>query len=117
MQVVCPQSSPIGGFCDAARNFPFLPDPRNRFDTRCGDGFNKPGGTLVCNGVTYTIVSPNHAVTGSVVTANGLPSTSQILLITDKASDFPQRLLTLCTAFPPPPDEPFQAYFFITPVG
>ena len=85
--------------------------------TASADPLSKPGGTLVCNGVTYTIVSPNHAVTGSVVTANGLPSTSQILLITDKAPGFPQRLLTLCTAFPPPPDEPFQAYFLITPIG
>src|ERR671934_41974 len=68
-------------------------------------------GTVVCNGVTYNVISPgNRAVTGS-----DLNSTSEVLLITDKAPKFPQRLLTLCTAYPPPPDQPFQAYFFITP--
>jgi len=50
------------------------------------------------------------------VTANGSNSTSVSLVIVDKAgANFPRKLLTLCTAFPPPPDEPFQAYFLITP--
>jgi hypothetical protein len=69
-------------------------------------------GTIVCNGVTYNVVSPgNRAVTGS-----DLNSTSQVLLITDKDPTFPQRLLTLCTAFPSD-EPPFQAYFFITPAS
>ena len=58
-----------------------------------------------------------HAVTAAVVTANGSPSTRQLVFITAKPADVPLSLLTLCTAFPPPPDEPFQAYFLITPVG
>jgi hypothetical protein len=43
-------------------------------------------------------------------------STSQVLLILDKDPTFPSSPLTLCTADPPLPDEPFSAYFLITPV-
>jgi hypothetical protein len=75
-------------------------------------------GTIVCGGTTYTLVSPFGAPVSQAVTANGSDSTTVALLIVHKAgTQFPQRLLTLCTAFPPPPDEPFQAYFLITPVG
>jgi hypothetical protein len=68
-------------------------------------------GTIVCNGTTYNVISPNHAVTGS--DAN---STSQLLLILDKDPTFSTDRLTLCTAYPPPPDEPFSADVLITPV-
>jgi hypothetical protein len=75
-------------------------------------------GTIVCGDVTYTLVSPLGAPVSQALTANGGNSTSVGILIVDKAGTrFPQNLLTLCTAFPPPPDEPFQAYFLITPVG
>jgi hypothetical protein len=74
-------------------------------------------GTIVCGSTTYQVVSPDTAVTGSVITANDVESNSQVMLIQDKAAAFPQNLLTLCTAFPPPPDQPFQAYFFITPAS
>ena len=53
-----------------------------------------------------------------MVTANGSNSASVSILIVDKAgTQVPQNLLTLCTAYPPPPDQPFQASFLITPVG
>jgi hypothetical protein len=84
------------------------------------DPINNPRvsfGTIVCGTTTYQVVSPPRAVTGSVITANDVNSNSQVMLIQDKAAAFPQNLLTLCTAFPPPPDQPFQAYFFITPAG
>jgi hypothetical protein len=68
--------------------------------------------------VTYTVVSPNHAPSAQMLTANGTDSTRVGILVVDKAgSAFPQNLLTLCTAYPPPPDEPFQFYALITPVG
>ena len=69
-------------------------------------------GTVVCGDITYNLISPDHAVTGS-----DLNGTSEVMLITDKAARFPQKLLTLCTAYPPPPDQPFTAYFFITPAS
>jgi len=75
-------------------------------------------GTIVCDGVTYQVVSAgNRSVTGSAVTADGQTSTSQLMLITDKDPAFPARLLTTCTAYPPPPDEPFTTTFFITPAS
>ena len=75
-------------------------------------------GTIVCGDVTYQVVSAgNRSVTGSAVTADGQSSTSQLMLITDKDPTFPARLLTTCTAVPPPPDEPFTATFFITPAS
>jgi hypothetical protein len=69
-------------------------------------------GTIVCNGTTYNVISPGNRS----LTASDVNSTSQVLLILDKDPTFPSRLLTLCTAYPPPPDEPFSAYFLITPV-
>src|SRR4051794_20681101 len=69
-------------------------------------------GTIVCNGTTYNVISPGNRA----LTASDANSTSQVLLILDKDPTFPTKLLTLCTAFPPPPDEPFSAYFLITPV-
>ena len=84
------------------------------------DPVNSPNisfGTIACGGVTYTLVAPLHGPEALAVTANGSNSTSVSLVIVDKAgANFPQNLLTLCTAFPPPPDEPFQAYFLITPL-
>jgi hypothetical protein len=79
------------------------------------DPVNAPGasyGTVVCGDTTYEVVS----VGNRTLTASDTNSTSQVLLILDKASGFPQRLLTECTAYPPPPDEPFTVYFLITPV-
>lgn len=53
-----------------------------------------------------------------MVTGNGSNSASVSILIVDKAgTQFPQNLLTLCTAHPPPPDQPLQASFLITPAG
>jgi hypothetical protein len=76
---------------------------------------NSSFGTVVCDGVTYQVVSAgNRTLTASAVTADGQKSTSQFLLITDKDPSFPTRLLTTCTAVQPP-DEPFTASFFITP--
>ena len=69
-------------------------------------------GTLVCEGTTYDVVSAGNRT----LTASDTNSTSQVLIILDKAPGFPRSLLTECTAFPPPPDEPFTAYFLITPV-
>jgi hypothetical protein len=77
-------------------------------------------GTVVCGDVTYTVVSPDNAPVGQMLTANGSDSTSVQIMIVDKAgSQFPQNLLTLCTAYPADPDqgEPFTAYFLITPVA
>ena len=70
-------------------------------------------GTIVCNGTTYNVVSPGNRA----LTASDANSTSQVLLILDRDPTFPTMLLTLCTAYPPPPDEPFSAYFLITPVA
>jgi hypothetical protein len=75
-------------------------------------------GTIVCDGVTYVVVSAGtHTLTASALTADGQTSTSQFLLVTDKDPSFPTRLLTTCTAVPPPPDDPFTATFFITPAN
>jgi hypothetical protein len=82
------------------------------------NGHITSSGTIVCDGVTYQVVSAgNRSVTASAVTADGQTSTRQFLLITDKDPTFPSRLLTTCTAVPPPPDEPFTATFFVTPAG
>jgi hypothetical protein len=70
--------------------------------------------TLVCGGVTYTVVSPNGAPVGQMLTANGSNSTSVNIMIVDKAgSAFPRNLLTQCTVTG---DETFTAYFLITPI-
>ena len=74
-------------------------------------------GTIVCGDVTYTLVSPFGAPVSHALTANGANSTSAALLVLHKAgTQFPQNLLTLCTAFPPD-EPPFQTFFLITPVG
>jgi hypothetical protein len=75
---------------------------------------NVSSGTLVCGDVTYTVVSPNHAPVGQMVTANGSSSTSVQILILDKATAFPQDLLTHCTFIGP---EGFSADLLVTPVG
>jgi hypothetical protein len=86
--------------------------------TAAADPVNSPRvsyGTLVCGDVTYTVVSPNGAPVGQMLTANGSNSTSVNIMIVDKAgSAFPQNLLTQCTVTG---DEPFTAYFLITPIG
>jgi hypothetical protein len=88
--------------------------------TASADPVNSPnvsiGGAIVCGDTTYTVVSPNHAPVGQILTANGSNSTSVQIMIVDKAgARFPQRLLTLCT-LNPPDEPPFQAYLLITPV-
>ena len=81
--------------------------------TASADPVKGSQGTIVCNGTTYNVISPGNRA----VTASDANSMSEVLLILDKDPTFPPRLLTLCTAYPPPPDEPFTAYFLITPVG
>jgi hypothetical protein len=71
-------------------------------------------GTLVCGDITYTVVSPNNAPVGQMLTANGSNSTSVQISILDKASAFLQNMLTQCTFTGP---EGFTAHFLITPVG
>jgi hypothetical protein len=68
-------------------------------------------GTIVCGSTTYNVISPGQRS----LTASDVNSTSEVLLILDKASSFPNQLLTLCTVYPPPPDQPFTGYFLITP--
>jgi len=81
------------------------------------DPLNGQYATIVCGADTYVVVSnPNgREPTASVVSINGVPSTRQAILILDKTTNVPQKLLTQCTAFPPPPDEPFTVYFLLTP--
>ena len=77
---------------------------------------NKSFGTIVCGSVTYTVVSPNNAPVGQVLTANGSDSSQVMIMIVDKAgSRFPANLLTTCTAFPPD-EPPFTTQFLITRV-
>jgi hypothetical protein len=80
------------------------------------DPINSPqisSGTLVCGSTTYTVVSPNHAPVGQMVTANGTKSTSVQIMILDKAASFPQDKLTPCTFIGP---DGFSASLLITPV-
>jgi hypothetical protein len=82
------------------------------------DPINSPGvsapGTLVCGDVTYTVVSPpGPTPAGQMVTANGSNSTRVQIMILDKASAFPQRLLTHCMFTSP---EVFAVDLLITPV-
>ena len=82
-----------------------------------GDPIKSPNvsfGTLQCGDVTYTVVSPNHAPVGQMVTANGDNSTSVQIMILDKASAFPQDKLTHCMFTGP---EFFEVDLLITPVG
>jgi hypothetical protein len=72
-----------------------------------------PPGTLVCGDVTYTVVSPpGPTPAGQIVTANGSNSTSVQIMIVDKASAFPQELLTQCMFTSP---EQFAVELLITP--
>lgn len=72
-------------------------------------------GTLVCGDVTYTVVSPpGPTPVGQMVTANGSDSTSVQIMILDKASAFPQGMLTDCMFTSP---EQFEVQLLITPVG
>lgn len=71
--------------------------------------------TLVCGDVTYTVVSPpGPTPVGQMVTANGSNSTQVQIMILDKASAFPQSMLTTCTFTSP---ENFTVDLLITPVG
>jgi hypothetical protein len=73
-----------------------------------------PAGTLVCGDVTYTIVSPpGREPVGQMVTAEGSNSTSVQIMILDKASNFPQDMLTDCMFTSP---EHFEVSVLITPV-
>jgi hypothetical protein len=55
-------------------------------------------GEFVCGNITYTNVSPPGVEpVGQLVTANGSNSTSVQIMILDKASAFPQDMLTQCT--------------------
>ena len=80
------------------------------------DPINSPqisSGELVCGATTYTVVSPNHAPVGQMVTANGSNSTSIQIMILDKAASFPQDKLTQCTFIGP---DGFTASLLVTPV-
>ena len=80
------------------------------------DPVNSPqtsSGELVCGSTTYTVVSPNHAPVGQMVTANGSNSTSVQIMILDKAASFPQDKLTQCTFIGP---DGFTASLLLTPV-
>ena len=80
------------------------------------DPINSPqtsSGTLVCGSTTYTVVSPNHAPVGQMVTANGINSTSVQIMILDKAASFPQDKLTQCRFIGP---DGFTASLLVTPV-
>jgi hypothetical protein len=71
--------------------------------------------TLVCGDVTYTTVSPpGPTPAGQMLTANGSNSTSVQIMILDKASAFPQDMLTHCMFTSP---EVFEVDVLITPVG
>jgi hypothetical protein len=71
--------------------------------------------TLVCGDVTYTVVSPpGPTPVGQMVTANGSNSTRVQIMILDKASAFPQDMLTQCTFTSP---EVFTVDLLITPIG
>ena len=73
-----------------------------------------PPGTLVCGHVTYTVVSaPGRQPAGQMVTANGSNSTQVQIMILDKASAFPQSMLTNCTFTSP---EQFDVQLLITPL-
>ena len=80
------------------------------------DPINSPqtsSGTLVCGSTTYTVVSPNHAPVGQMVTANGINSTSVQIMILDKAASFPRDKLTQCRFIGP---DGFTASLLVTPV-
>jgi hypothetical protein len=74
-----------------------------------------PPATLVCGDVTYTVVSPpGPTPAGLIVTANGSNSTRVQIMILDKASAFPQDMLTHCMFTSP---EVFEVDLLITPIG
>ena len=75
--------------------------------TAAADPLSKPAYTLQCGNKTYSVVSPDRAVTGSDV--NG---TSQLIAV---AGNVPTRLLTFCTATPVGGGESFSGLFLITP--
>jgi hypothetical protein len=73
-----------------------------------------PPGTLVCGDVTYIVVSPpGPTPAGQIVTADGSNSTRVQIMILDKASAFPQDMLTHCMFTDP---EVFAVDLLITPV-
>jgi hypothetical protein len=77
--------------------------------TAAADPLNKPAYTLQCGSSTYTVVSPDRAVTGSDVN-----STSQLIVA---IGNVPERLLVSCTATPAGGGDSFEAIFLITPAS
>ena len=75
--------------------------------TAAADPLSKPAYTLQCGSNSYSVVSPDHAVTGSDVN-----STSQFIAVVGKV---PTRLLTFCTASEAGGGEVFSGLFLITP--
>jgi hypothetical protein len=71
------------------------------------DPLSKPAYTLQCGNKTYSVVSPDRAVTGSDVN-----STSELIAV---VGNVPTRLLTFCTATPVGGGESFSGLFLITP--
>jgi hypothetical protein len=72
-----------------------------------------PAATLVCGDITYTVVSPpGPTPAGQIVTADGSNSTRVQIMILDKASAFPQDMLTHCMFTSP---EVFEVDLLITP--
>jgi hypothetical protein len=75
--------------------------------TAAADPLSKPAYTLQCGNNTYSVVSPDHAVTGSDVN-----STSQLIAV---IGNVPTTLLTFCTATEAGGGEVFSGLFLITP--
>jgi hypothetical protein len=75
--------------------------------TAAADPLSKPAYTLQCGSKTYSVVSPNHAATGSDVN-----SMSQLIAVVGKV---PTTLLTFCTATEVGGGEVFSGLFLITP--
>jgi hypothetical protein len=75
--------------------------------TAAADPLSKPAYTLQCGSNTYSVVSPDHAVTGSDVN-----STSQLIAV---VGNVPTRILTFCIASEAGGGEVFEGLFLITP--
>jgi hypothetical protein len=75
--------------------------------TAAADPLSKPAYTLQCGSNTYSVVSPDHAATGSDVN-----STSQFIAV---VGNVPTTLLRFCTASEAGGGEVFSGLFLITP--
>jgi hypothetical protein len=75
--------------------------------TAAADPLSKPAYTIQCGSNTYSVVSADHAVTGSDVN-----STSQLIAV---VGNVPTTLLTFCTASEAGGGEVFSGLFLITP--